>query len=239
MLTPGQRVDQESDVIRKRGTDFQIQRELEAIAFVRKHTSIPVPTILDAQLCSNESCMLMQRALGTCLETAWPQMHEKAKAKTTKQLEAYFKQLRDIPQPEAAGWVGSCNKGPAYDHRLNNGFPCGPFTSLSEFHDFIVAPVQRCPRPQLATVYRKRLSDDYQVHFAHADLSYEHVFVDQDTGDVTAIIDWEMAGFWPAWWEYRKALYCSRQQRWWMDLVDRIMPSYMEELEIDSDLEAF
>lgn len=39
------------------------------------------------------------------------------------------------------GWIGSCTKqGPAYDHRLNNGRPCGTFASVREFHDFLIAP---------------------------------------------------------------------------------------------------
>jgi hypothetical protein len=224
--------------IRKRGTNFRIQREADAIAFVRKHTSVPVPKIFDVQVRGDDSWILMERALGTRLDSAWTDMPENIRATTVTQLKAYFEQLRNI-RPPTSGWIGSCDNGPAYDHRLNNGFPCGPFTSISEFHDFLVAPVKQCPRPELAAGYRKRLPDDHRINFAHADVSYEHIFVDQETGDVTGIIDWEMAGFWPGWWEYRKALYGSRQQRWWIDLVDRIMPSYWKELEVDSDLEAF
>jgi hypothetical protein len=126
-----------------------------------------------------------------------------------------------------------------YDPRLNNGFECGPFNSVSEFHDFLVAPVLRCPRPELAIGYRKRLCDSFPVVFTHADMSYDHIFVDELNGNVTGMIDWEMAGFFPTWWEYRKALYCIRQQRWWIDLVNSVMPSSWNELEVDCDLEAF
>lgn len=233
------RIDQENvGTIRKRGTSFRIQRELDAIAFVRKHTSIPVPSIFDVQVCGHDSWILMQRAPGTRLDSAWPDMPENNKATTITQLKAYFEQLRNI-RLSASDWIGSCDNGPVYDHRLNNGFPCGPFTSISEFHDFLVVPVMQCPRPELAVEYRKRLSDDYPINFTHADLSYEHIFVDEENGNVTGIIDWEMAGFFPGWWEYRKALYGSRQQRWWIDLVNSVMPCYGKELEVDSDLEAF
>ena len=233
------RIDLENDgVIRKRGTSFRIQRELDAIAIVRIHTSIPIPGIINAHLQGYESWMRMQCALGTRLDSAWQDMPESVRATTVAQLKEYFKQLYNI-HPSKSGWIGSCGDGPAYDHRLNNGFPCGPFTSVSEFHDFLVAPVTQCPRPEWAATYRKRLPDDCAIVFAHADLSYEHIFVDKTTGNVTAIIDWEMAGFWPSWWEYRKALYGSRYQRWWNDLVDSVMPSYRNELEVDGDLEAF
>lgn len=138
------------------------------------------------------------------------------------------------------GWIGSCTKqGPAYDHRLNNGRPCGTFASVREFHDFLVAPVKQCPYPHLAAKFRASFSDDHRVHFAHADLSYDHVMVDPVTGAVTGILDWEMAGFWPEWWEYRKALFCSRQRRWWTDVVREIMPCYQRDLEAEGALDMF
>jgi aminoglycoside phosphotransferase (APT) family kinase protein len=233
------RIDHENvGTIRKCGTSFRIQRELNAMAFVRKHTTIPVPNVVDAKLRGCDSWMLMERAPGTRLDSAWPNMHENMKSTTIAQLKRCFEQLRNI-RPSTSAWIGACDKGPVYDHRLNNGFPCGPFISVSEFHDFLVAPLTQCPQPELAAKYRKWLPDDCPINFAHADLSYEHIFVDEGTGNVTGIIDWEMAGFWPRWWEYRKAMYASRQQRWWIDVVDSVMPSYEKELEVDSDLEAF
>jgi hypothetical protein len=36
-------------------------------------------------------------------------------------------------------------------------------------------------------------------HFAHGDLSDWNILIDPDTGAVTGLIDWEMAGFRPAW----------------------------------------
>ncbi len=70
-------------------------------------------------------------------------------------------------------------------------------------------------------------------------MSYENILVDQRSGDVTGIIDWEMAGFWPEWWEYRKALFGGRYQQWWVNVVKDIMPQYEKELAVDMDLEAF
>jgi Phosphotransferase enzyme family len=115
----------------------------------------------------------------------------------------------------------------------------GPFGAVSEFHDYLVAPVKQCPRPELYLKYRREFSDGFAVHFAHADFSYDNVLVDENTGDITGIIDWEMAGFWPEWWEYRKALFGGRCQRWWLDIVDAVMPSYPKEFDVDSEVEMF
>ncbi|KAI9894691.1 MAG: hypothetical protein M1814_002047 [Vezdaea aestivalis] len=207
--------------------------------FIRANTSVPVPLIRDYYINKDAvSWMLMERVDGSSLDSAWPELSQEAQMITISDLHGYFGQLQQL-QPTRVGWIGSCEGGPAYDHRLNNGFPCGPFESVSDFHDFLVAPIKRCPKPELALKYRPRLKDDHSVHFVHSDFAPEHVFVDQKTGRVTGIIDWEMAGFWPGWWEYRKARYGYLYMKWWVDLVDKIMPIFMEELDVDQDLECF
>jgi hypothetical protein len=55
-------------------------------------------------------------------------------------------------------------------------------------------------------------------------------------GKVTAIVDWEMAGWWPAYWEYRKAVYgdCGSDAVWL-----RLVPQIMEEYQKDARTEQF
>ncbi|KAL2168252.1 hypothetical protein VTG60DRAFT_220 [Thermothelomyces hinnuleus] len=142
-------------------------------------------------------------------------------------------------RPGGAGWIGSCSGGPAYDHRLDNRSTCGPFSTVGDFHDLLVAPLKECPRPEWVEKYRPRLPDNHEIRFAHADLSWENILLDSDTGHVTGILDWEMAGFWPAWWEYRKALFGVRCQPWWTQVLKEIMTEYPEETEVDMDLEMF
>lgn len=116
---------------------------------------------------------------------------------------------------------------------------CGPFASIAEFHDYLVAPIKNCPRPECVAKYRSKLSDDHSIVFAHADISWENILVDPATGVVTAIVDWEMAGFWPEWWEYRKALFGSRSQLWWIGVLKQIMPEYTLETDAGMDIEMF
>jgi hypothetical protein len=116
---------------------------------------------------------------------------------------------------------------------------CGPFASVADFHDFLVAPVRQCPGPELVAKYRSQLPDTYDIRFSHADLSWENILVDVSTGRVTGILDWEMAGYWPEWWEYRKALFGSRSQLWWIKLLKEVMTEYSRETEIDMELEMF
>lgn len=184
--------------VRKCGSSFRIKREIEAITFVRNHTTIPIPEIIDCQVDSNTSWFLMKRLNGTTLGSAWPNMNNHARQNSLSQLKSYLGQLQNL-HPSNHGQIGSCSGEAAYDHRLNNGSPIGPFHSVSEFHDFLVAPVKQCPRPELYLKYRNEFSDSFAVHFAHADFSYNNILVDENTGNIMGVIDWEMAGFWPEW----------------------------------------
>lgn len=226
--------------VRKQGDTFRLRREVEAMEYVRVRTSIPIPRVLETRINKDEEegWFVMERLAGEQLGEAWPAMSEGARAETLRQLKSYFEELHGI-RPDGAGWIGSCSGGPAYDHRLTNMTTCGPFATVGEFHDFLVRPVMDCPRPETAIEYRSQLPDSYDIVFAHADVSWENVLVDRASGRVTGILDWEMAGFWPEWWEFRKALFGARSKTWWMGIAKEIMQEYGREADLDMDIEMF
>jgi hypothetical protein len=96
---------------------------------------------------------------------------------------------------------------------------CGPFDSERQFVEafaFLGQPSTREPSRYLhplemaleifdivAALYRQpdeqKLPLSETFHFSHGDLSSWNILVDPDTGAVTGVIDWEMAGFRPAW----------------------------------------
>lgn len=159
--------------VRKRGVAFRLQREVEAMNYVLSHTSIPVPSVLDVQYGADghgRSWILISRLPGRELGEVWANMSISAQEQTVLQLKSYLEQLHGL-QPPGNGWIGSCLNGPAYDHRFNTMSTYGPFTSVGEFHDFLVAPVKKSPRPEWAAKYRSKLSDNHKIIFAHADLS--------------------------------------------------------------------
>ncbi|OBT82835.1 hypothetical protein VE02_08440 [Pseudogymnoascus sp. 03VT05] len=226
----------------KRGTGHQVHREVEAMKFVRQHTSIPIASVFEIYVDENDgsrsSWFSMSVIPGSPLTDAWPSMNEEARTATQADLRSYLDELRTVPSPTPA-FIGSCSGGSAYDHRLNNGHPCGPFASVSDFNDFLVVPVSRCPREELVKHYRQQLTDDQGVVFTHADLCGDHVFVEPTTGRVTGIIDWEMAGWWPVYWEYTKSRFGSRCQTWWKTLIAHVLDPYEREFRIEDDLQQF
>ncbi|KAJ0162675.1 hypothetical protein CTA2_4196 [Colletotrichum tanaceti] len=225
--------------VRKWGRSWRLRREVEAMAHVRRETSILVPAIIDVCLdddpAKENCCFVMERLPGRQMDVAWPEMDDKARSETVRQLRAYLDELHQL-RPSDPGFIGSVTGGPAYDHRITNMRTCGPFASVAEFHDFLVAPVRKSPRPEWFAKYRSQLPDTYDVRFSHADLSWENILVDGSTGRVTGILDWEMAGYWPEWWEYSKAV---RSAGWWIDIMKQVMVEYPREADLDSDLEMF
>lgn len=89
---------------------------------------------------------------------------------------------------------------------------CGPFDSERQFLEafaFLGYPPTRADDKLSRWGFEKAL-EVYDVvaalyrqsetfHFAHGDLSEGNILIDPDTGVITGIVDWEMAGFRPAW----------------------------------------
>ncbi len=65
----------------------------------------------------------------------------------------------------------------------------------------IVVPPYRVMRQTETDDWRLQVSDHDEYVFCHNDLSQHNVIVDPDTLKIKAIIDWEYAGFYPAYFE--------------------------------------
>ncbi|KAG4435274.1 hypothetical protein IFR05_009234 [Cadophora sp. M221] len=180
----------------------------------------------------------MSAIAGCSLSNAWPCMKEESRRAAQADLERYLQKLRALTPPTPV-YIRSCIGRPAYDHRLSNGSPRRPFASEADFNDFLVAPVTRCPKKELVNHYRRQLADDHGVVFTHADLCGEHILVEQSTGSTTGLIDWEMTGWWPAYWEYTKSWYGNKYQPWWTDLIASVLSPHEHELRIEEDLQKF
>lgn len=117
--------DDASDTFRKRASAFRVRRELEAIEYVQRHASIPIPTVIEGYVPDSgereEGWILMNRLPGQQLGEAWSHMDEGAKAQTSRDLKSHLQQLLHLRPPSGSSCVvGSCSGGPVYDHRLNN-----------------------------------------------------------------------------------------------------------------------
>ncbi|QSS61133.1 PKc-like superfamily domain-containing protein [Histoplasma capsulatum] len=77
--------------------------------------------------------------------------------------------------------------------------PHGPFTSETEFWDFLSLKLTKLPKDALARL-RTRLPTSAPYTCTHGDLTFCNIIVKD--GNLAGILDWENAGYFPVWWEY-------------------------------------
>lgn len=73
---------------------------------------------------------------------------------------------------------------------------------------------------------------DGQVHFTHGDLLPHNILV--DGSKITAIFDWETAGYYPDFWEYCWMHDCGWMTPAWGRVLARMFPGPPREKEIDA-----
>ncbi|KAM3504929.1 hypothetical protein MY10362_003254 [Beauveria mimosiformis] len=253
--------------VRKRGFAHLLRMEVESICFLKHHLSvaIPVPSIigycLDEQTKTiervEENYIRMKRVSGVRLDVAWPGMTPGARATMCQQLRTFLEQVHQIEPEPGTYQIRSIAGGACYNHRRSEPpSPAASVTSAAEFRrPFLwsacpdVATFQsalpnalRARRAEAAETYRRRFArvqPPRRARFCHGDLSWANIFVDEATGRLHGVTDWETAGFWPEWWDYYMALLGTRgEQSWWRQIVAEVMKEYPEELKIMTEMDS-
>ena len=184
------------------------QNEFNALKLVRQHTSIPAPAPLDFVSVPNDldgssdAYILMSTLPGEPLSRCRDVIGDVDFEQMKFQMRDYLAQIRDIPQTVNPA-MPICNTlGEAIrDTRVLGGEPAGSFPDEASFSQVL------------------RFSDDparrgHNVVFCHADLNPRNILVHQHRRSdgsfgwwVSGIVDWEMAGYYPEYWDNTKALF--------------------------------
>ncbi|KAI0843961.1 kinase-like domain-containing protein [Daldinia vernicosa] len=223
------------------GEADDFRNEFNALKLVRQHTSIPVPEPLDVIVEQGDTndpfsgpipYLLMKRVPGLPLSRCQNVLSDRDIERIVNQLKDYVAQLRDIPRLTRLG-MAICNTlGEACrDPRIQGANPVGPFADEAAFSQML------------------RFSDEparrgHKIVFTHADLNPRNILVDQTVQsdgsigwNVTGIVDWETAGYYPEYWDYTKALFEGfRWTRRYNDLVHNIFSEfgdYSRELDVE------
>ncbi|KAI1931711.1 hypothetical protein LOZ65_001149 [Ophidiomyces ophidiicola] len=178
--------------------------EAAAMQLVRSKTSVPVPRVYNAYVDDSTSrgVILMEYIHGDVLTDVWDKLDPCQRAPISfpsfDDLWMNFMQLR-------IGAVdGTACNDPMFCAKLG-GF--GPYKTEEEFNNGIVRALQL----SISNTWGDRVGrmvkaiPSHEIVFSHADLSPRKIIVRGDK--VVALLDWEMAGFYPAYWDYIKALY--------------------------------
>lgn len=210
---------------------------------------IPTPQCLGAFRDSHQSYFFLSRAPGVTLESAWPDLTTSHKLSIQSQLNKIFKALRaQAPDGEGDQFrLGSFETGICKDTRRMQRVSEEPIRTEAEFNDFLCYIPGRTATPWIKMI-RSGLREDHRIVLTHGDLHPRNIMVswegDQEAAEglrITAILDWELAGWYPEHWEFVKALNTVGTRgplRDWIDFLPTdAIGSYLVEYSIDCVLD--
>ncbi|KAM5492476.1 hypothetical protein McaMca56_007041 [Microsporum canis] len=202
--------------------------ELEALLYISEHTTIPVPRVKCTYDGPGGIYIMMDHIQGTDLETLWMRgLEPQEKDTIINDIAAILSQLRALTPPEE-GIVASAQGGAILDHRIGSQ-PVGPFKSHSSFHAFLRGGV---PLENTAKIYGDEVaschSNNYLTFFSHSDLAPRNIIIRH--GRIVGVVDWELAGWYPEYWDLTKAYYSSFKVPDWPESIKPKLPSYADEL---------
>ncbi|OHE90608.1 hypothetical protein CORC01_14092 [Colletotrichum orchidophilum] len=209
--------------------------EANAMRYVARHTSVPVPKVHCAFVYKGDSYLVMSKMRGKMAWQGWQTRTEESKSIILGQLRRMVTELRSVPPPAGAS-IGSVDGGPFYDCRLPSKLLWGPFATTRDFHEALAngadLDIDYADLPddvhELFEFYRQ---SDTQLVLTHGDLSSLNILVEGD--DVVGIVDWETAGWLPPYWEYTCAKYVNPFNKFWEAEVDKFLDPMPLELNME------
>ncbi|KAJ3892439.1 kinase-like domain-containing protein [Lentinula edodes] len=192
----------------KVGNPAFLQLEAEATKYARDHTQLPIPRVYDFFTSSDgrKGYLVMQHMPGDMLQRKWRFLSSEQRNSIMAQVRNMIEELRAIRQPEPQGWIGSSSCGPFRDFHIRSGETYGPFASEADFNNFRMGcfanfsySEEPTTKERLARIGRE-MPVDSDIVFTHGDITRRNLLVD-DNAKVVGIVDWEQAGWRPAYWE--------------------------------------
>lgn len=190
------------------------KNEAVTMQYLFQNTTIPVPKILDYSCDSQTSILsceyiLMQKISGKTLETVIDSMPDEFIVKTALELTDYIKQLRQIKFSDINQIGSFANEKMSLSATIEDGPTLGPFSTVKEYiiahlrwsikriqtneHLFTLAGHLLLPLEKVIGYVAK---DEYftreiRFHFTHTDLNSSNILVDEHSGQILSILDWE------------------------------------------------
>ncbi|TFL00139.1 kinase-like domain-containing protein [Pterulicium gracile] len=247
-----------SGLVLKDGNPDDMTAEVEALAFVAAHTSIPVPRVqyhwqeLDRP--EPRGLIIMNLMPGEMLARVWSKISPAQRQHVMRTLAGFVSQLRLLSQPPPPclsrlpreGWIGSTLGHSFVDCSVTSQIPSfGPFATESDFHDYRLSRYNTiawsAPTAAKFTDVRRRMRDDHPIVFTHGDFNRRNVLVrvhgpEAEDIEVTALLDWEQAGWRPIYWEPWKWIFETPHVPEWVDVAENGM-GYKEDVLLARELQ--
>ncbi|OAX78622.1 hypothetical protein ACJ72_07068 [Emergomyces africanus] len=209
------------DRVVKSAPDLRIQ-EADTLRFIAANTTIPVPKVHDVHWKDGKvAAIVMDYMPGQQLDKAWANMNHDQKLSVTRELHGYVSQLRNLK----GDYIGGLNHGKAIIGKYVT-IECGPFNSEKLFNEFLVSDISPKAPEMLLHYARHALDDNHEIVFTHSDLAPRNILVNE--GRITAILDWELAGWYPEYYEYIKTFQDWKPMPDWPEYLYNVLPPRYE-----------
>jgi aminoglycoside phosphotransferase len=228
----------------KYGTGVQLA-EAAALRLVAEKTSVPVPKVHCAFRKGKLTYIVMEKIEGEEIGKDWATRPANERESLLRELKEYFEQLRNIQHPQP-GTITAADGQSLYDHRVLNGnLGFGPFLTEKDFNLFlrdgvtpnsslldeaksVLEPEERIALKKLVDMHEEK---SHSICFTHGDASSSNVLV--RNGSVAALIDFELSGFYPEYWEYTTAMKVNSSDGFWKQEVGNFLAPYPREWEME------
>lgn len=203
--------------------------EANALLLVEKYTSINAPRLINMTRGKDQGYLLMTTIPGIPMEQVLYRMTYEELHQLAKDLGKWINQYRCIPNKNKNYLLCNTLGGPLVDHRTGSAKPCGPYNTVADFLNHLVAEDIRKEH-----VFSLLYGKEHRICFTHADLHLSNLMVKD--GRLVGIIDWEHAGFRPEYWEYTRSLRPYFARRPYVDLFRLVFDENYED-ELSAELE--
>ncbi|CAH0047239.1 unnamed protein product [Clonostachys solani] len=238
---PGRRIVRIGEFVIKYGFYVSLN-EGHTMRFLKQHSTVPIPEVYALYSTPTENVhmptnyIIMENVPGESLQSCWCTLGSEAKNKITDQLRGYFTQLRRIPHQ---GYFGVVGKRPFEDgmfwqlddtesNDTNHKQSSGPFESEQQMIEAILSKYHLAyPEFRKCGFYKRHFPEivgDSAPVFSHSDFQRKNVIIRED--GVAVLIDWEAAGWYPAFWEYAVAHFACDWRDDWYIWISRVLDEY-------------
>lgn len=207
--------------------------EAAAMRLARERTSVPVPRVLKTVMPGDGDgdgaqygLIFMEYIEGSSLEDAWPSYTGEEKARTLAQLKDHLQDLRRVE----GGPIGPVDGSACNDQLFANAVgDYGPYADERAFRAGMAEALRSCGAnsfTQAVVNMVDAMPTSPRAVLTHGDLVPRNILV--RGGNVVGLVDWEMSGFYPEYWEYTKAHFFADYDQPWMEdrAVDEILTPY-------------
>lgn len=213
--------------------------EADNMRFISANTNVPMPKIFDA-FTDPETKMtyiVMEFVPGATLQSLLPTLSAKEQSEINIKIRDAIGELRKLAPPNYLGGIGR----KPYNHIVfwtpdNNPAISGPFANQAEMNKGMLERLQQNEANQYVQFMQGMVNQilrDHRTVLSHGDLQPKNIIVNNfGTGKDGSrefnikLIDWEIAGWYPEYWEYCSSTTMCRWKPDWLEVIPHILDPY-------------